>query len=183
MPPLTKGEKDLMNQEKILQGSLLFHAVHGLCCVKQLIKNKENGKNTISYSLEPKNANKTRVRFVISESTIEASGFHSLVSTSQANGILRYLKNGDSSKTTAPAEHEASRFAKEILSFSYENKDAKDQRSRQRVERSVSGLVGELAIVLKTDLREAAALVRESLGSPSKINPLILTALTNVGDS
>jgi RNA polymerase-interacting CarD/CdnL/TRCF family regulator len=172
-----------MNQEKILQGSLLFHAVHGLCCVKQLIKNKENGKSVMTYSLEPKNANKTKVRFTISESNFEASGFHPLVSTSQANGILRYLKNGDASKTTPPAEHEASRFAKEILSFSYENKEAKDQRSRQRVERSVSGLVGELSVVFKTDLKAAAAMVRKSLGNASKINPLILTALSNAGDS
>jgi RNA polymerase-interacting CarD/CdnL/TRCF family regulator len=171
-----------MIQAKIVQGSLLYHAVHGLCCVKKLTRQKEIGKETLFYSLEPKSSNKSKVRFLVPEAAMEASGFHLLVSAAQAKGILKYLKHDGASTLVAGSEHEAAHFAREIISISHEDKTAKDQRTRKRVERSVHGLVGELAVSLEISLKEIAQMIRNSLEGGSKINPLVISALQNIGE-
>ena len=43
-----------MIKEEIVEGDLLYHAVHGVCRVKEIIKQKQAGKEVIYYSLVPK---------------------------------------------------------------------------------------------------------------------------------
>ena len=50
------------------------------------------------------------------------------------------------------------------------------------LERSAKGLVGELAFVFKSTLKEAATKVQKSLGNTSKINPLVLVALAHASE-
>ena len=182
-----------MRQEEIVQGSLFYHAVHGLCRVTQLIKQKQSGKEVLYYSLEPKAANKMKARFIIAAADMEiSSGFHALVSLKEANKILEYLRAGDRTDvpsgmepqtvSSAVQENQMWVSAREILAFSQDNSEAKDQRKRQKLERLVKGLVGELAIVFKVTLKETVARVRKSLGSASKINPGVLVALAHAGE-
>ncbi|MDD5216670.1 MAG: hypothetical protein PHN49_04900 [Candidatus Omnitrophica bacterium] len=166
-----------MIQTKIVQGNLLYHAAHGLCRVKQLTRQIEAGKEVLFYALEPSSANKTKVRFIIPAVNVQASGFHSLVSTMEAKGILKYLGDGNSAPLAEGSEYEASYLAKEIFSFSRVDRTVKDLKNRRRMERSVHGLVGELAVVLKMTLNETVRIIRKNLGDASKINPLVMSAL------
>jgi len=89
---------------------------------------------------------------------------------------LSYLKDGKSGTTqTDPAWV----LAHNILSFSADKLKTRDQRKRQLLEHSIKGLVGELSCVFKTHAKGAADKLRKSLGSNSKINPLVLTAFEN----
>lgn len=179
-----------MTQEKIVEGDLLYHAVHGTCRVNEIRKQKQSGKQVLYYSLVPKIANHMKIRFVIAAVDMEASGFHVLISLKEANKILNYLKAGDKVTTPLATTPKASSFAEQnqtwglaraILSFSHEKFEAKDQRKRQLLERSAKGLVGELAFVFRSTLKETATKVQKSLGSTSKINPSVLLALAGAG--
>ena len=75
-------------QQEIVSGSLLYHEVHGLCRVDQLVKQTQAGKEVLCYSLLPKVANKMKVRFVISSTDIETSGFHSLIASGTTPKLL-----------------------------------------------------------------------------------------------
>lgn len=150
------------------------------------------GKEVLSYALVPKVSNKMKIRFVITGAGMGTSGFHTLVSVKEANEILEYLKAGDSAAIPADVAPQAASSvaqsrqtweqAQVILSFSDDKSEAKDQRKRQLLERSVKGLVGELASVFKITLKEAIAKVQKSLGNASKVNPLVLMALANAGE-
>lgn len=167
---------------KIVSGSLLYHSAHGLCRVKELLETEELGGENLRYALEPIPANRMRTRFIIPASSLRDSGFHPLLSTEEANGILRYLKDGKPAILSERKDPSAACLAREILSFSHEQKEVRDQRHRQRMRRSVNGLVGELAVVLKITLKETAQRILTSLGSPSRIHPLILSALEHAGE-
>ena len=52
-----------MLPEKIVEGDLLYHPVHGLCRVKEIIK--QNRSNSLYYSVVPKLTTQMKVRFVI----------------------------------------------------------------------------------------------------------------------
>jgi hypothetical protein len=181
-----------MIQEKIAQGDLLYHAVHGLCRVDEIGRQKESGKEVLSYSLVPKVANRMKVRFVIADTDLKASGFHALVSLKEANEILAYIEAGDieaipsavgaRAAASSRPENQAWELAREVMTFSREHVEVKDQRKRQVLERSVSGLVRELAFVFKATLKETAGKVRRSLGETPKINPSVLAALVHVGE-
>ena len=182
----------MIHQEEIVEGDLLYHAVHGLCRVDEVIKQNQSGKEVPCYSLVPKAADKMKARFIVRAADMEVSGFHVLVSPKEANRILDYLKAGD--KVTAPSgvtpktvssfaeQHQTWGLAQAILSFSHDKFEAKDQRKRQMLERSAKGLVGELAFVFKTTLKETAARVQKSLGNASKINPSVLVALAHASE-
>lgn len=182
-----------MIQEEIAQGDLLFHAVHGLCRVDEVDKQSQSGREVICYSLVPKVSNRMKVRFLIAGADMDASGFHVLISIKEANEILEYLKAQDrtalppirEAKAGSPSplpENQAWGLARAILSFSRPDLDIKDQRKRQMLDRSAKGLVRELALVLKMNLKETAAKVRKSLGDAPKINPSVLVALTRAGE-
>ena len=183
-----KKEKRPM-QAAIAQGDLLYHAVHGLCRVDHLVKQKQAGKEIRSYSLVPKVTNKMKIRFTITDKDMVASGFHALVSTKEANEILDYFKAGDVTAVPRGVEPKALPdfaqdnqtwgLAQALLSFSHENMEIKDQRKRQMLERSAKGLLLELSFVFKTTMKETAVKVRKSLGSSSKVNPLVLAAIEN----
>ena len=180
-----------MIREKIVQGDLLYHPVHGTCRVNQVRKQKLSGKQTLSYSLVPNMANHMKIRFVIAAVDMEISGFHAFVSLKEANQILGYLKAGDktntlstiSPKTTLSFSEQKQTWdlARAILCFSREKFEAKDQRKRQLLKRSAEGLVGELSFVFKITLKETAEKIRKSLSHTPNINPLVLLALTQAG--
>ncbi len=177
--------------EKIVQGDLLYHSVHGLCRVNEVIKQNPANKD-VSYSIVPKLPTHMKVRFVVSKNDIQVSGFHSPVSLKEANKILEFLKKGDKAvnaaiidrKAVAPVlqENETWALAKAILTCSQDKSDAKDQRKRQMLERSARGLVRELAFVMALTVKETITRVRRSLAHASKINPLVLAALTQAAD-
>ena len=168
-----------MSQKEMVTGDLLYHTVHGLCRVDEIAKENHSGRDVLCYSLVPNTANRMKVRFVVSVVDIQASGFHAPVSLKEAREILGYLRAGVLAAATA--EDQAWVFAKAILSSSRDNLEFKDARKRQMLERSAKGLVGELAFVLKTTLKEMAASVQKSLGNTSQISPMVLTALAHAG--
>ena len=180
-----------MPQESLAKGNLLYHPVHGLCRIDQVIHDNQSGKKTMSYSLVPKVIQKMKTRFIIQNTDIKVSGFHSLVSVKEADKILDYLKAGDSDAIPSGVALEAVAaysqpnetwsLAKTILSFPADKVQGRDQRKRQVLEQSVKGLIGELALVFEITLKETADKIQKSLGNPAKINPVVLTAITRAG--
>ncbi|MBI4388232.1 MAG: hypothetical protein HY582_04245 [Candidatus Omnitrophica bacterium] len=181
-------ERNLMRvEEKIVRDDLMYHSAHGLCRVNELIKENRSGKEVLCYALVPKVATRNKVRFVVADSDLGISGFHPLVSVKEADEILEYLKAGDITAIPGNGEPKvASRFAQEnhpwklaeeLLSFSNAGVEIKDKRKRQVLERSIKGLVEELALVFQITLKETATKIRKCLGSLSGISPLILGAL------
>ena len=180
-------KKSPMKKEKIVNGDLLFHSVHGLCRVERVTQPSPSDHGGPSYSLVPKIAAKMKSRFVISASDMEVSGFHGLVSPREANKILRYLKIGNgkghpSSSTSSNSQVHAWDLAQGLLSFAYDKFEAKDQKKRQALERSAKGLVGELSCVFKLTLKKTADRIQKNLGRTSRINPSVLSALTLAGE-
>ena len=190
-----------MLTEKILQGDLLFHPVHGVCRVSKITKQNESKKEVVYYSLIPKLPSHMKARFVVATHDIPMSGFHCLVSLKEANDILEYLKKGhavtnssapkqdsasaasSSASSIAEPENQTWALAKAILSCSIDKSEARDQRKRQMLDRSAKGLIAELAFVLEITAKEAVARVRRSLERTSKVNPLVLTALAHAIDN
>ena len=179
---------------QIAEGDLLYHAVHGVCRVVEVDKQKQSGKQALYYSLVPKVASQMKSRFIIEATGMEASGFHALVSLKEANKILDYLKEGDKEPAPIPlavnprtgpsfvGQNQAWGLARAIVFFSHEKFEAKDQKKRQLLERSAKGLVGELALVFKSSLKETAARIQKSLGGAPKINPAVLLAIAQAGE-
>ncbi len=172
-------KRSRMTSKKIAEGDLLYHTAHGLCRVDRVVHENRLGKEVLCYALVPKIKNRMKVRYVIPHDEIEASGFHTLVSIKEANGILDYLKAGDD---TAVQTNQTWILAQNLLGFSSEKIGAREQRKRQILEHSARGLVGELAYVLKMTLEETVDLVRKSLGKISRINPPVLAALVHAGE-
>ncbi|MDP3920680.1 MAG: hypothetical protein Q8R76_07750 [Candidatus Omnitrophota bacterium] len=164
-----------MAREEIAKDDLLFHSVHGLCRVAQVTQ-KVPADET-NYLLLPVSTNRAKVRFLIPESSLEESGFGLLISVRAANAILDYFKTGKEEKSGCS---QAWKQAELIWSESRSKEPVKDSRRRQRVDRAVKGLAGELAYVLKLTLEEIGGKIQKNLGRISDINPLVLTALTNI---
>ncbi len=162
-------------KENIVIDDLLFHSVHGLCRVSAVTPSAPSAE--ASYSLLPASSNRANVRFIVPESSLEESGFSKLISIREANAILEYFKTGDKKESECG---QAWTQAMMIWSESSGKDLAKDTRKRQKLERSVKGLAGELAFVLQFTLKEIANRIQKNLGVISKINPLVLTALANV---
>lgn len=171
-----------MKKKKINQGDLLYHAVHGLCRVADVEEGDTAGETY--YALVPKLRKTLSVRYVMSSADIENSGFHKLISVKEANKILEYFKAGvpeanakDRVPGTFAVETQTWALAKEILLGCHEEWQSKDQRRRQKMERSARGLVEELAFVLGESKEEVAAKVKKNLGSSSKLHAAIAVAL------
>ena len=168
-----------MLSKRIAEGDLLYHTVHGLCRMDRVIHENRLGEEILCYALVPKIKYRMKLRFVIPLNEVKESGFHALVSTKEAHGILDYLKAGDS---TTVQTNQTWILAQNLLCFSSEKIGARDQKKRQILEHSARGLVGELAYVLKMTLEETVDLVRRSLGKISCINPPVLAALAQAGE-
>ncbi|HOW88081.1 MAG TPA: hypothetical protein PKV84_05455 [Candidatus Omnitrophota bacterium] len=176
-----------MKKEKIMNGDLLFHPVHGLCRVDRITPSSSSDHRGPSYSLVPKIAARMKSRFIISAADMEVSGFHGLVSPKEANKILHYLKAGNgkgrpAAETPSSPQAQAWNLAHGLLSLAYDKFEAKDQKKRQALEHSAKGLVGELSCVFKWTLKETACRIRKSMGRTSRINPSVLSALTLAGE-
>ena len=169
-----------MPTKEITQGDLLYHSVHGLCRVDDVVKGDPTRDETPSYSLVPKTPNKMKVRFVVRAADIEVSGFHTLISEKKANEILQYLKAGNLSAVCDG--NPTWLLAKAILSCSQENLEVKDIKKRQMLERSAKSLVRELAFVLKMTLGQTASNIQKCLGNRTRISPFVLTALAHAGE-
>lgn len=175
-----------MKKEKIENGHLLYHPIHGLCRVERVTRPTPPNPGGLSYSLVPKVATKMKARFVISAADLEVSGFHGLVSPKEANKILNYLKAGNGkdlpeTNSQEDLQNKAWGMARTLQTFAYDKFEAKDQRKRQALERSAKGLVGELSCVFKTSLKKTADKVLKNLGT-SRINPLVLSAVALAGE-
>lgn len=176
-----------MKKEKIANGDLLFHPIHGLCRVERVTRPISPGQGGLSYSLVPKIAAKMKSRFVISATDLEVSGFHGLVSPREANKILHYLKAGNGkghpgTDSASNLQDQAWGLARALQTFAYDKFEAKDQRKRQALERSAKGLVGELSCVFKLTLKKTADRVLKNMGHGSRINPSVLSALALAGE-
>jgi len=174
-----------MKKEKIANGDLLYHPIHGLCRVERVTRSSP--QEGISYSLVPKVATKMKARFVISAADLAVSGFHGLVSPREANKILHYLKAGNGKgqpgiDSSADLQDQAWGLARSLQTFAHDKFEAKDQRKRQALERSAKGLVGELSCVFKLTLKKTADRVLKNLGPTSRINPSVLSALALAGE-
>ncbi|MBI3316754.1 MAG: hypothetical protein HYZ85_01950 [Candidatus Omnitrophica bacterium] len=170
---------NLMRRKEILKKGLLYHAVHGLCRIDRMIQQNHSGEKVLCYSLVPNIGNQMRIRFIIGTHDLEASGFHTLISIKEANEILDYFKTGAS---RAAQTHPAWTLAQNILSFSLEGAVSKDQRKRQVLKYSAKGLVGELAFVLKTTLKQASEKIQDNLRKTSKVNLVVTSALVEAAD-
>lgn len=179
-----------MIREKLVRDGLMYHSAHGLCRIDRIMKESREGKEVLCYALVPKTYSRMKVRFVIADADIEASGFHPLISPAEANKILDYLKAGDMAADFKDITPEAGLafelsshpwgLAKGILTFSRHTPEIKDQKKRQTLERFARGLVEEFAIVFKTTTKESSTQILRSLGNRAKINPLVLVALGGV---
>ncbi len=154
---------------------LLYHPAHGLCRVDRVTVQERSGKKVACYSLVPRIATKMKVRFVIAEPDLEVSGFHRVISVTEARKILAYLRTGDNS---ASQTDQTWALARNILSFTKDKLNPRDQRKRQLLEHSVRGLVGEFSCVLEISLKEAVRKIEQSLGSNTTIHPLLHASLS-----
>lgn len=166
---------------QVNQGDLLYHAVHGLCRVDCVARENRAGKETLSYSLVPKVANRMKERFIITSTDLFESGFHVLITQEEAHQVLSCLQSGKI-ESKAPSfspssENQIWDLARDILSFSRETVEIKDHKQRQLLDRSAKGLIRELAYVFQITLKETAAKIRKCLGDTPKINPTVLVAL------
>lgn len=159
----------------IAKHDLLFHSTHGLCRVVAVTQAAESAE--ISYSLLPVSSNRAKVRFIIPASSLENSGFSKPISVKEAHSILEYFKTGAKKDSECGQAWTQSVM---IWTESCGKSSVKDARKRQRLERSVKGLVSELAFVLKITAREIADRIQKNMGAVANINPLVLAALANV---
>ncbi|OGW82131.1 MAG: hypothetical protein A2Z83_07800 [Omnitrophica bacterium GWA2_52_8] len=164
-----------MMKESILKDDLFFHYVHGLCRVGEVTG---AGSAGISYLLLPVTNTKANERFIVPAMSFEDSGFSKPVTVRGAYAILDFIKTGDKKESECGRAWE---LAALVRTEGKSREPAKDARKRQHLERTVKGLVFELAFVLKTSAGDITARMRKNLGAAAEINPFVLTALTNAG--
>lgn len=161
-------------KDTVAKHDLLFHSAHGLCRVVGISRSPESVE--ASYSLLPVSSNNAKVRFIVPESSLENSGFSKPISVKEANAVLAYFKTGDKKDS-----HNGQAWTQSVMIWteSQGKTSMKDARKRQRLERSVKGLIGELAFVLNITAREIAGMIQKNLESLTQINPVVLAALAN----
>lgn len=179
-------KKASVKKKKLQQGDLLYHAVHGLCRIQDVTEGSNKGE--VYYSLVPRDRTLMKVRFLLSSTDLEKSGFHGLVSLKEANEILEFLKARDGQRPdeTESAEKVQISFAEDTTTWALardiaascrEKWESRDQRKRQRIERSAKGLIEELSFVFHESKAETADRVKKQLGRRSSLNPAVLAAL------
>lgn len=164
-----------MIKSAVKKNDLLFHPVHGLCRVTTITSATQ--AEELHYTLLPVVKNKGAIRFVVSQSALENSGFNKFISPKVGHAILDFFKT---SKKTGPQNSQAWELALLIDSESSNKESVKDARKRHRLFRAVKGLARELAFVLNKPTKEIAETIQKNLGHNSEINPMVLTALANI---
>jgi len=159
----------------ILRDDMLFHPVHGVCCV--VATSRAVQTQELSYTFAPVTQGKTKTRFMVPESALGDSGFNKLMSIKEGKAILEYFKIG---KKKDSKNSQAWKLALLIWSESSSKDLMKKARRHQQMDFAVKGLTAELSFVLKMTLREVAEKIQQNLGRISEINPLVLTALANI---
>jgi RNA polymerase-interacting CarD/CdnL/TRCF family regulator len=173
---------------EIVVGSLLYHAVHGVCRVEKIEKRKHLGKSVLSYSLAPAKYDNMQSRFSVSD--IEGSGFHAIITMAEAKKILKYLTTRNSkvipqdvlAKEGSSLIHQNKTWGLAQAIVSYEKQEIKSRIKREVLDRSARGLVRELAFVFNSSLKVSANRVQKSLESKSKVHPLVLEALEQAAE-
>jgi RNA polymerase-interacting CarD/CdnL/TRCF family regulator len=172
------------------RGTLLYHSSHGPYRVKDVIGQKESGKDQYFYSLESKQTRFKGARFLIDSSQVETSGFHPAISSKEANQILAYLKTSDPDDRKLGAgqpkmvmsliqENAPWSFARVILIFSREPDGKAAKGKREMLNRAVRGLALELSFALEIPEEEAIVKMKKSLQSSTKANSWALEAVSN----
>jgi len=171
-------------------GDLLYHSVHGICRVNEVAgKSKE-----AVYTLAPKVPSRMKLRYVVAAKDLGESGFHTPITSREANRILEFLKTRRPAvpvKAPEPGKKPEGSFAENNTTWalaqliqicSADDNQAKDQKKRQNLQRAATGLVRELAFALEVPLKDAAEKIRGSLKKASRIHPLVAGALENAAE-
>ncbi len=162
---------------KISIGSLLFHAVHGMCRVREIMSDNSGD----SYGLVPSTPSRNAYRYVIHRQHLGESGFHEPISASGAQDILDYFRTGRKAGNVPagePAEFSTWSVAESVMTCARDENQLKDLRKRSALNRNAYALVREFSCVLKITLTETVSLIHKSLrGSGAALNPAILNAL------
>jgi hypothetical protein len=158
---------------KVEVGDLLYHSVHGMCRVKQVLKKTGNSAD---YALVPQLTNRTNLRYVVPHESLEESGFRKPVSAEEAEQILSYFRTGKRKEDLA-ANRITWAMAENMLTCSKETFQCKDQRTKMTLQKNAFGLVREIASVLNLPLRAAVNLIQKNLRGSSRLNPTVVTAL------
>lgn len=120
-----------------------------------------------------------KVRFEITASEVAVSGFHHVITAKEAQKVLNYLKTGDSSGTQT---HQTWLRAQNILAFSEDKTNARDQRKRKLLESSIKGLVGELSCALNLSVKDTVSRIEKSLSPGVKSDTLVIAALDRAAE-
>ncbi len=171
------GVETMTKKTTILKNDLLFHPTHGLCRVATVTRS--SGSSETTYCLLPAVTSHANIRFIIPSSSFENSGFNKLITLKDAQGILKFLKNGNKKNSGTCQAWELAAF---IYSQAFCKDPLKDARSRQKLTQAVQGLVREMALVLSLSPFEIAQKIRGNFGPSSAINPLLLLALTSISE-
>jgi RNA polymerase-interacting CarD/CdnL/TRCF family regulator len=188
-------------KSKITIGDLLYHSVHGMCRVKEIVRTQGSSD---SYALVPQLFSRMRLRYVIPQESLKESGFRAPVTLAEAGAILNYFRTGrklDKSVAAAktavkkevkkleaptvpmpPKDHSTWAMAETMMTCSREEFQFKEQRMRTLLHKDATGLVRELAFVFKVSLRDAVTMIQKNLRGTSKLNPAILSALEKASE-
>lgn len=160
--------------KQILKNELLFHSTHGLCRVATVTYAAPSIEASCSLITVPQSRSKSR--FTVPLDLLSNSGFNRLVTPRDALAILDYLKTGEKKKS---AQGNAWSMAETLRAEARSKEIIKDKRRGQELNQLVKSFANELTIALQSTLRETLAKIQESLEPLSKVNPVIITALTN----
>ena len=171
---------------EITRGDLLYHAVHGVCRVQEIVKQVRSDEEVSYCAMVPHRTQTSQVRFLVALEEIDLSGFHELISLEEAEKIVEYFKAGHTSPVEAPVSFAQDTrtwaLAKTLMLCSRDEVVAKDQKRRQFLSRSAKGLIGELAFVFNVPLKKAALMVQSHLARTARINPTVLAALAQISE-
>ncbi len=166
------------------KGELLFHSVHGLCLVKEIVAGQGMGEEGPCYRIEPKRTYpfQSGQSFFISLNHVADSGFHVPMKAAEAEHILDYLREGVPRPDYEILQAEAGgrhlvhmstplEFATAILTILARKECEYGRQDRQIFKRSAEGLTREIAFALHIPMMEAGIRIRKSLAHTAKIAP------------
>lgn len=167
-----------MTSPKRSRNDLFYHYVHGLCRLVTVSKPYSKDEETV-YTLVPVETSKGMMKFHISESGFESSGFNAMISVREARRLIDFLAG----KKVRP--HEQSRawqLAHKVMEINGAVGASETPQVRMDVERSVKSLVFQLGFILNLPIREIAVQVTDALSNSSEINPRLARFLATLGE-